>query len=120
MKTKIIAIVTASAIATAGISAPARADSNEDFARFLLGAAFIGILANAANNNTKVTVKPRPHRPVVHVVKPTHVHAQKPRQCVRRQHTRQGWVTYFGARCMNQLGWHKERGQWVRDRHAHR
>ncbi len=110
MKTKLIALVTAGAIATAGIgAAPAQAGPNDDLARFLIGAAIIGMIANSANNpNTYVR-----RNPIIQPV--THVHRHKPRTCLRQKWTSRGWVKFYARRCMLNHGWHKRGHRWVRN-----
>jgi len=106
MKTKLIALLTAGAIATAGVSAPAQAGPNEDLARFLIGAAIIGMIANSNNNN--VTVR---RAPIVQPV--TRVHRHKPRTCLRQRWTRDGWIKFYGRHCMLNHGWHLRGHRWV-------
>ncbi|MFQ5438164.1 MAG: hypothetical protein ACE5DK_04945 [Paracoccaceae bacterium] len=104
MKTKLIAIITAGAIASAGLSAaPAQADAATDLVKFMVGAAFIGAMVNAPNNNTQVVVTTRAHN-------------HKPRVCLRKRWTNHGWVAFYGRKCMNRHGWHRRNGYW---RHHH-
>lgn len=118
MKTRIIAITTAIAIASMGLSAPARANNADELARILFGAAIIGALVHTANNPPRATVTygpPRGH------YRPVHVTPQKPRQCLRREYTRRGWVNRFAPRCMANMGWTRNgAGRWVPTRHAYR
>jgi len=138
MKSKLIALITAGAIATTGISAPAQADPAEDLARILIGAAIIGAIVNSSNNgNTYSTVTRRSHRhqPVVQpprhrhqpVIQPprrhhTAVNHHKPRQCMVKRHTARGWKKVYRQRCMQRLGWHRHSGLgWHQHRNrAHR
>ncbi len=127
MKTKLIAFVTAGAIAMTGITAaPVQADPADDLARFLIGAAILGIVVNEANkHNTNVTVSTnrghKAHKPN----KRRHANANqrhKPRQCLRQKWTHNGWKKFYNRRCMADFGWHKHRknGRWHNARHAHR
>jgi hypothetical protein len=126
MTRKLIAFVTAGAIATAGLSAPAKADPGQDIARLLIGAAIVGAIINSANNgDARVTVthgnsrpgagRPHAHRPPVVHHRPT-----PPRQCLVRERTRHGWTERYAPRCMARFGWKWERGGWVPTRHARR
>jgi hypothetical protein len=119
MKSKIIAFITASAIATAGLSAPVKAD--ERFVQFLVGAAVLGAIASAANNgNPRVTVRTNQHHYRPHNVNPRphrqqryrqHTHVQqKPRQCLRQKWTNNGRKTFYAPNCMRQMGWHRHSG----------
>ena len=124
MKTRIIAITTAIAIASMGLSAPARANNADELARILIGAAIIGALVHTANNPPRATVTYGPprgyYRPTV-PPRPAYVTPQMPRQCMRREYTRRGWVNRFAPRCMADMGWTKNgAGRWVPTRHAYR
>jgi len=133
MKSKFIALVTAAAIATAGMApTAAQADKARDIAGLLIGIAAIAAIAEAANNgNTRVTVNrgytPRTNvAPRRHDVR-THNSPRRqdvrnhhlPRQCLVRQQTRHGWVKYYGKRCMARMGWTQRGNHWVQHRHVH-
>ena len=126
MKNKLIAITTAAAIALTGITAaPAQAGPNDELARFLFGAAVIGIIVNEANkHNTRVVVTTNKH----HKVKKHKKHkkhlvykSNKPRQCLRQRWTNHGWKKFYNKRCMASKGWvrHDGFGWHTHRRHAH-
>ncbi len=121
MKTQLIAITTAAAIAFTGLTAaPAQAGSGGEFARFLVGAAIIGVIASEVNKNNRPAVSERPHRYTPKPKKqPRHrvYYQQKPRLCLRQRMTEFGWKTFYGKRCMANNGWERHDGRgW----HAHR
>ncbi len=119
MKTKLIAMVTAAAIASAGLvgASPAKAGPNDQLARFLVGAVALGILAdsvNRANARERVVVTRRvviqPRRQVVRVYR------GKPRQCLAQRWSPRyaGWVSFYRPNCMRRLGWHRDVGPWYK------
>jgi hypothetical protein len=124
MKTKIIALVTAGAIAATGLTpTTAYADKGRDAIGLIIGLAALAAIADAANNgNTRVTVSNRnshrhytPPRPVI-------VAPALPRQCLRDRHTRKGWVRVYGKRCMNRFGWTWNGHRWTQrggNRHSY-
>ncbi len=147
MKRNLISLVTAAAIATAGISAtPAQADPAEDLVKLLIGAAIIGAVIDSTNNgNSRVTVthgNTRPyashrnnngHRNYGHNNNGHrnyghnnghrhngHRQVQLPQQCVVYEHTRRGWIETYKPRCMARFGFEWRHGRWVPGRHAHR
>ena len=127
MKKQLIALFTAGAIATSGMSAPVQAGQADEIARLLMGAVIIGAIAQHANGNTRVTVSQgnhrqhgynnhhrggrqhvRPHQPPRHHV--AHV-PQPPRACTITTRVRGGWETSFRPKCMQRNGWHRHGGQ---------
>jgi len=119
MKTKLIAMVTAAAIASTGLvgATPAKAGPNEELARFLVGAVALGILvdaANRANARERVVVTRRvvtqPRRKVVRVYR------NKPRQCQAQRWSPRydAWVTFYRPNCMRRLGWKRDVGPWYK------
>ncbi len=106
MKTKLITLVAAAAMAVTGFaSTPAQAGQNDDFVRFLVGVAVLGAIANSANQNSRVTVSSGGY---------AHQHNHLPRQCLRKRWTNNGWKKYYDRQCMHQRGWHVHGGQWHR------
>lgn len=102
MKTRILAAVTATTLAMAGLAAPAAAHGS-NLGDVLLGAAVVGLVADAASNgNAHVVVStggPRvryvyPGRPVVRFrpYGPTRV-------CTVRKWRKNRWVTVTRRRC---------------------
>jgi hypothetical protein len=126
MKTKLIAIVTAGAIAMTSITAaPVQADQADDLARFLIGAAILGIVVNEVNkSNTNATVTTNRRHKVYKPNNRRHVKANqnKPRRCLRQRWTNHGWKKFYAKRCMQDFGWHKHQknGRWHNGRQAHR
>lgn len=145
MKRNLISLVTAAAIATAGMTAaPAQADPAEDLVKLLIGAAIIGAVIDSTNNgNSRVTVTHGNTRPYVsHRNSNRHRHGshshshngrnhnghrhnghrqvQLPQQCVVYEHTRRGWVETYKPRCMARFGFEWRHGRWVYNRHARR
>lgn len=145
MKRNLISLVTAAAIATAGLTAaPAQADPAEDLVKLLIGAAIIGAVIDSTNNgNSRVTVTQGNTRPYAshrnnghgnyrHNGHRTHGHnnnghrynghrqVQLPQQCVVYEHTRRGWIETYKPRCMARFGFEWRHGRWVYNRHARR
>jgi len=123
MKAKFIALAVAGALATAGMApAPANANKFRDVAGLLIGIAAIAAISDAANrNNTRANVSSRDtsrdvYRPI-YVQPRRHVVIRepraKPRLCVLREYTRDGWVRVYGRRCMARLGWSRNGDGWV-------
>lgn len=130
MKAKFIAMITAGAIATSGLSATtANANSNDDLFRILAGIAIIAAITNNANDGT-VTVTPSQHHvknnrriragnfslprrcfkkvsrnPAKAKLKFRKSECLPPRQCLRKRHTRNGWVKSYAHRCLQRTGW---------------
>ncbi len=128
MKKQIIALVTAGSLATAGLSAtPVQADPLDDLVRFAVAATVLGAIATAASGATTTPatthvahVPPRVHRPHRRHGHRHHAHhSHKPKHCKRKRHTRHGWVTYWGPRCMANHGFHRHNGRWHKHRRAH-
>lgn len=131
MKTKLIAIVSAIAFATTGLAtAPAQADDANNIVRFLVGAAVIGAIVNAANQNNRRTYarsdefEPEYRQryrqnyrtvPVQrqHIVKRR---GNKPNTCLFQRWTQRGWKTFYGRRCMTRLGWNRDNRGWYQNR----
>ena len=137
MKSKSIALITAVAIATAGLApTTASADQNRDMIGALIGFAALVALVDAANKNkqpatvtrTKTTRDPvyqndsnNRHRKNKHNgYRNNHrsTHAALPTQCERARQTHQGWVSFYGKRCMSNFGWVLSNRGWVKQRHA--
>lgn len=109
MKTKFIAMITATAIAFTGISAPSvQAADNGEIARFLLG---VGIIAAIANEASKSQAQPAPvqrrqnHRHNAHNNKP-------PKKCLRQRYTNHGWKKYYSHRCLKKNGYRGPHRHW--------
>ncbi len=101
----------AAAIALTGMTAaPVQANNNQDFAKFLLGAAAIIAISQASKNNkaeprherhahTK-TPHVSPHRPDPRK-RPTYARIDPlPAQCLTQFHTSKGVERYFGSYCL--------------------
>jgi hypothetical protein len=125
MKTKLLAFVTAGAIATSGLTVTsAQAGPNDDLVKFLVGAAIIGAIASEANKaqkKQKVTRAPvhrphraqvqRPHRPQVQQPhRQVRVSYNKPNTCLRQRWTQNGWKTFYAKQCMITRGWERHDG----------
>ena len=136
-KSKFIALITAGAIATAGLApTTASADQNRDMIGALIGFAALVALVDAANKNkqpatvtrNKTTRNPvyqddrnNRHRKNKHNgYRNNHrsTHAALPTQCERARQTHQGWVSFYGKRCMSNFGWVLSNRGWVKQRHA--
>lgn len=116
MKTKLLAFITAGAIAVTGIT-PAQAGPNDDLVKFLVGATIIGVLVNEANKaNQAATVTRRApakvhrHPPKPKVVRHAAYYPRKPNQCLRQRWTEYGWKTYYAKNCMKNRGWRRHDG----------
>ncbi len=128
MKSQLIALFAAGSIASTGISVPTQARANDEFVKFLVGAAIIGAIASAANSfNNPATVTHGYHGNNHKVHKPkknkhSHVKRKKPKKCLRQRWTNHGWKTFYGKRCMQERGYHRHSGKgWHKHiRHAHR
>jgi len=119
MKSRIISMIAAGAVATVGLSAPAKAD--DELLRFIVGAAVIGAIVHSANNGNNVAVTHgNHHKPKIK--KKHRKHAHKPKQCLVRKWTNNGWKKRYDKNCMAHYGWHRHSGQgWhTHRRHAHR
>jgi hypothetical protein len=117
MKTQLIAITTATAIAFTGLaSAPAQAGSGGEFARFLVGAVILGAIANEVNKNNAPARQPRAHsnRPAPHVHRQAAaVTRGKPAQCKRSAYRDHSLKVWYRAKCMNKFGWERHNnGPW--------
>lgn len=127
MKTKLVAMITAGAIAVTSLGAvPVQADPADDLARLLFGAAVIGIIVHEANKNKQPAVVTRnnhkKHKKIHRQNKRKHAgHShKKPRQCLRnRQRPNGTWRTVYGRKCMLNRGWHLGQNGWYMPRHAH-
>ena len=123
MRTQLIAITTAGAIALSGLTAaPAKASPEDNLLKFLVGAVIVGAVINEANKKNKPAVVSNNRH---HKKKKNRHHAykpQKPKQCLRQRWTDYGWKTFYAKRCMINNGWerHGNRGWHTHRRHAHR
>jgi len=118
MKNKLAALITAGAIATAGLSAPVQASPADDMAKLLFGAVVIGAIINSTNSPRRAPVTRRVVDPYPVVVVRHHHHA-KPELCLRQRYTYNGWVTYYGKNCMRNNGWYLRNGNWRINAHDH-
>lgn len=110
MKTKMIALVTAGAIAISGISATtAQANPNQDLFNFIAGAAFLAIVAQGINNSQPTTTRRHNHgsrqQPVVQRHRP-------PQNCLRQRNTAHGWKKFYAHRCLEKVGYYGQHRHW--------
>lgn len=119
MKRTLTALVTAGAIATAGMTpTTAAADPARDALGLFIGIAAIAALAESANHSsTHVTVSNAPIRPRYVQPRQVVVVPVMPRQCLVKKWTRSGWVKYYAGNCMTRLGWVNRGNRW--EHHAH-
>jgi len=124
---KMVALVTAAAIATASLSAaPTQASEADNFVKFIVGAAVVGALVNAANQNNRhapvrvtrrYTPVPQPvYQPTRHVVR---ARDHKPKRCLFQRWTRRGWKQFHGRKCMIRRGWSRDNRGWYQTRVAY-
>jgi len=132
MKAKNIALTTAAAIATAGLTpTTAQADPARDMVGLIIGFAALAAIADAANNNNTRVIVTHGNTPRYsnrnnyrnnndrHDHRNSHANRhQLPQQCKVSERTRRGWISYYNNRCMARLGWIQTRNGWVRDNHA--
>jgi len=135
MKTKFIALITAGAIATAGLApTTAQADQTRDMIGALIGFAALVAIVDAANRNPQPVHVSRNNEfrdRVYHNDRDKHRHDNRrqenttnhkimPKQCVRSRQTNQGWVRYYSEQCMSGFGWVRHNGEWTKRRHVSR
>jgi len=133
MKTKLIALVTATAISLTGLSAaPTQASEADNIVKFIVGAAVIGALVNAANQPRQRVVtrryvpapvvepvrryRPVPVAPTRHIVR---ARGHKPNRCLFQKWTPRGWKRFYGRKCMVRRGWEKDNRGWFQRRVAY-
>lgn len=123
MKSRIIAFITAGAVAATTLTAPAKADPANDLLRLAIGAAVIGAIVHGANQNNQPQVKvTRGYNDKKKKKRHAHGKNHKPRQCLVRKWTDHGWKKRYDRNCMAHYGWHRHSGNgWhTHNRHAHR
>ncbi|GEM_PF-2360998 len=133
IKTRTIALVTATALSLTAVSATqTQANETDNIVRFIVGAAVIGALVNAANNSNRHAPAPVTRRydpdpdpvyqpapvyhPTRHVVR---ARDHKPNRCLFQRWSRHGWKQFYGRKCMIRHGWSRDNRGWYQTRVAY-
>jgi len=105
MKSKIIALVAAGAIAASGLATTtAQADALRNIVGAAIGIAAAAAIVKSVNGNQVVVQRQAPARVV-------YLH-DLPESCARREMSSTGWVRFYDGRCMQRHGWEIRHNQW--------
>jgi len=120
MKSKIIALTTAAAIATTSLTAaPTQASEADNLLKAIVGVAVLGAVINAASQPSAAVTTRRPAT-VVRVNPRQRVvvryRSNPPRSCLFKKWSRHGWKTFYGRKCMRHQGWAWDTRGWYKTR----
>jgi hypothetical protein len=109
-------IAGAIAITTVFASPVAAASDGDRLARIVLGAAAIGLVAHKIHKNKKRRAEVSRRNTYGYDDNRGAYHNNRPRTCLRKKYTGQGWKTYYSRKCLAQYRGQR-RGHYDASRH---